>query len=186
MHQIRLTPIALIAVAILSLGAVASACGGGDDGGNGGGGGPELTLEDYFQQLGEIDDTFSAEADAIETASGGTAASLEDEEATLNLLADDLGKQLDLVDAFISDVADLNPPAEAQEAHDEAVAAFRELAGLLENVIDEVGNAESMADLEAIDDTELTAADERVTEACLAVEQIAADNDIDVDLDCVE
>ena len=127
---------ALLAAGML-LCAVAAACGGG------GGGGGELSLEQYFDQVGSIvagleertatldqplEQEFDSEAEQIEEFRGTFA-------AVLPLFQD-----------FVDDLDDLDPPAEVADAHGELVAGFADLMGDLEDLIDQLSEVESMAE----------------------------------------
>jgi hypothetical protein len=175
----RLIPLALTVALLLSLGVVAGC---GDDNGDGNGG--ALTLAEYFEKLDELDETFAAESDAIEAEMDEALTDLEDEDEIIDLFSQSFRDQLDNMEDFMGELGDLEPPAEVEEVHDEAVAAFQESTELLNGFIDDLGDAESISDFEALDDAALEAASERRTQACLDVEQSAADNGIDLDLSC--
>jgi hypothetical protein len=178
----RLIPLALIVALLLSLGAVVTACGDDDGDGNGG----ALTLDEYFEEAGALNDAFSEQGDELDVDMEEALAALEDEGEILDLFDQSFSDQLDNVRDFVNGLADLDPPAEVKDAHDEAVEAFRDFTDLLEDYLDDLGDAESFTDFEVLDDTALNEANELVAAACLAVEEIAADNGIDVDLDCGE
>jgi hypothetical protein len=88
----------------------------------------------------------------------------------------------------LNDVEALDPPAEAEDAHDEFLAAGRDMLALFEGLASGIEEAESISEAEVLfggeDDPEIEAADERFTSACLALAGIADANSIVVDLDC--
>lgn len=176
----RLVPLALIAVMVLAFGAIAAACGDGGDGG-----GDELTLEEYFQRLETIGQDYDDAGSALnqEMEAKFDAAAPEDEQ--IALFRDFLDEALPLVSDFVNDLDDLSPPAAAADAHNDAVEAGQDLVGMFENVIVVADEATLFADAAALLDAPgFTEASDSFTNACLALQEIADDNGIDVDLRC--
>jgi hypothetical protein len=170
--RIRTVALAGIAGLSLALGVVAAACGGD-------GGGDSLTLEEYFQRLDELDNKLTEQTDALEP----RLESLSEAEA-LEQLPEILTQQGALFEDFSDGLADLDPPAEAEDLHIEAVDALGDLVDANRDARDQAEGVDSFADLEEVFGEDLTAAEARITQVCLDAEQLAADNDITVDLDC--
>lgn len=78
----------------------------------------------------------------------------------------------------------MTPPAELEALHDDFVAELESFIDVLEEVQNELDDAESQADVEALDLGSLGAAQELFSTACLAVQQDGADRGISADLDC--
>ncbi|MEX2246899.1 MAG: hypothetical protein WEC75_09435 [Dehalococcoidia bacterium] len=163
----RLAGITVGVALLLAVGAGASACSSGGD---------QLTLEEYFQELDEADNTAEerfGEADE----ELGSAADLETFQAAFPLF-------LEVLDDFLSDLDGLEPPDEAQEAHDEAVAAGQGFRDELAQLIEDAEDATTIEEFFGGAGEGFEAADARFTQACVGLEEIATSNSITVDLDC--
>ena len=139
--------------------------------------GNELTLEEYFTQLEDLDNQFSARTDAaFEDVS-------EDPEPAEIQSA--LAELAGIIDEFVADIEELDPPEEAQEAHDAAVEAGHATADAYDTLAEAAGEAESVDAVfagEVAQDAQ--EAIDQFTTACLDLQQIADDNSIEVALDC--
>ena len=90
---------------------------------------------------------------------------------------------------FIANLRDLDPPAEAEDVHAEAIESGEAAAQALQALADGIPDALSAAEAEAFfaePDPDVEAAFGRFDDACFAIQTIADDNDIDVDLECEE
>ncbi len=173
--------ISILAAALLALGTIAAACGGGD----------ELSLEEYFEQAQVISDDSDEEFEALY-------ADFPDEddeeffsnEENLTVIKDFAARFPVVFRDTLNDVEALDPPAEVEDAHDEFLAAGNELLILFVGLTGPVEEAESVSEAEVLfgdeDDPEIEAADQRFTDACLALEGIAADNGIVVHFGCAD
>lgn len=166
----RLLPLALITGLLLALSAVAVACDGG---------GEELSLEEYFKGLEELDNKLTEQVDALEA----RLESLSEAEA-VEQLPEILTQQGALFEDFSDGLADLDPPAEAEDLHNEAVDALGDLVDAFRDARDQAEGVDSFADFGEVFGEDLTAAEVRITQLCQDAEQLAVDNDITVDLDC--
>ena len=172
----RYLPLTLIAALFLAFGAIAAACGGGDG---------ALTLEEFLQRVEELDDEQTTREGEIE-AQLGDLETLEEAEA-LARIRDLFPQFVALLVDFVDGLAALEPPEEAADLHEEAVSAGREVVRLFSDLVGEVENAESIEDFfAAFENEEFQVAVERFDQACLDAEQLAADNGIEIDLDCDE
>ena len=143
-------PLALAAL-LLAFGAVAAGCGGG---------GEALTLEEFFQRVGELDDEQATREGEIE-AQLGDLETLEESEA-LARIRDNYPQFVTLLEDFVDGLAALEPPEEAAELHEKAVSAGREVVRLFGDLVGEVENAESLEDFFFFFETEeINAASER-------------------------
>lgn len=164
----------LAVIAVVAFGPVASGCG--DDGG-----GDKLTLEEYFEKIDELDNEQQTASDRLNS-------EVEElgEDASPDDVADSFQKQVDLLEDFTDDLDDIDPPDEVQDAHDEVVSALRDAPAEFESLIDEFREADSIEEaFGAFEDSDFSAI-EKADEGCRDLEAIAADNNIDVDLDCGE
>ena len=169
----RFLALALFGSLMLAFGAIAAGC-------DGNGGGDALTLEEFFQRFQELDDDFEAGNAEIE-------AEFEElsEEEALDQGPDLLGRQAELVGDFIDGLSELDPPEEASELLEEAVSAGRNVADTFDGLVAELEGAQSLDDLFSFfEDPDFTAARGRFSQVCFDAEQLAADNDITIDLYC--
>ncbi|MEX2160249.1 MAG: hypothetical protein WEB04_12685 [Dehalococcoidia bacterium] len=166
---------------VLTIAALGAACS--DDGG-----GKTLTLDEYFQQLDAIqnenDATFATqEASAEEPAEDASG------EELAAFLRDSVTESADTLRDTGSKGGDLEPPDEVADAHDDIVAAINTAADALDAAADDVPDTltiEELADGTFFDDEALNAAFDGITTACNALEAIATENNITVDLACDE
>ena len=173
----RFLPLVLIAAVLLAFGALAAACGDDD--------GEELTLEEYFQRLEELSAEFDDEGNALDADKEGRFESAASEDEQVDVFREFLDEALARSRDFVNDLDDLNPPAAAAVAHEDAVEAGRNVVELFESAIVVAEDAESFADAAALLEAPgFTEASDRFTDSCLALEELAAGNDIVVDLRC--
>ena len=169
----RFLALALFGSFMLVFGAIAAGCG--DDGGGG-----ALTLEEFFQRVDELDNDFEARSAEID-------AEFEElsEEEALDQGPDLLGRQAELVGDFIDGLSELDPPEEASDLLEEAVSAGRNVADTFDGLVAELEDAQSLDDLFSFfEDPDFMAARGRFSQVCFDAEQLAADNDITIDLNC--
>jgi len=164
---------ACVGLALIVLLAGAVAC---TDGGGGVRSGP-LTLAEYFDELeGSSTDLDERAASLVETLE----ASDDVEE-----LKEAAGQYPDVLGDFLEDLEALEPPGEAAAAHEDALDAGREFLDLLAGAVDDAEQAETEAELlEVFGNDELVSATTAFSETCVALQTIADDNGIDVDLGC--
>lgn len=166
--------VGILLSALLAFAAFAPACGGG--------GGDELTLEEYFAALQQLDDDFAEASAELDAQLEGLS-----EEEVLDALPGVFGEQIDNVNTFIDGLDDLDAPDEAQDLQDEAVSAGREVSDLFETLAGELENVETVEELDTLfSDEAFNTAVERFDQACVDAETLAAENDITIDLDCEE
>jgi hypothetical protein len=155
----------------------------------GGGGGDALSLDEYLSEMERLDN----EAEARQATLQQQFESATVGESGSGALTDVYKEALEtyyvgLVDAgkdFINAVDDLEPPDEAQDVHDEYVAAYDELLVQLNTVIDGVPDLTTGGDRDALlSNPDLDAAFERGNAACAGLQQLATDNNVDVDFGC--
>ena len=168
----RVAALAPAVATLLTLGAMAAAC-------NGSGG---LTLEAYLQRVDELDDARQQQAVALEE----PLRELSEAEAVVQL-RQILPQEIALFEDFADGLEDLDPPAEAEALHAEALDALQAFSQTFGDLSDEFAGVESFADLDALfSQQDAVDADERLTQVCLDIEQLAADNEITIDLSCQE
>ena len=166
---------ALVVVALMAGSVLLVACGGGD--------GDELTLDEYFQKFEDIKETYDARGEAVDE----EASALGDD---VGAFKDYFGDLQDIFDETLDDVKGLDPPAEARAAHDNFVAALTDAQAKMDDFGDQIADVETLSELMAtvgeLATPEFEATAENIEEACRDLQEIADENNIDVDLGCEE
>lgn len=166
------------AVAVLFLTAFAAACSDSDGG--------TLSLDEYFQKIDEIQNDNDAKFATEEASAGEPAADASGEELATFLRDSVTNSASTLRDAGTA-AGDLEPPDEVADAHNDIVAAINAAADALDAAADDVPDTltlEELTNSTFFNDEDLNAAFEGVTTACNALEAIATENNITVDLAC--
>jgi len=170
-----MTPFRVFAFAVLTVLVLGQgACSGGD--GKGGGGGP-LTLEEYFDELEgssmDLDERTASVADTLATSDD------------LDELKEAASQYPDILGDFVEDLEALEAPREAAAAHQDAIDAGQAFLDLLEGVVDDAQQAETVDEFGGVlGSDDVAAASTAFTRTCVALQQIADGNAIDVDLGC--
>jgi len=165
----------LVAAAlVLAFGTVAVACGGGN--------GDGLTLEEYFQRLEALSTDNDQRGVALFESFGEEFSS---EEEQIRATQEFWKEFLVLLGQFVNGLDDIDPPAEAEAAHEESVDAGAVMLKAYQELVDQMAEAESVSELaEGFGDIELGASSDRFEQACVALQGIADANGIDVSLNC--
>jgi hypothetical protein len=167
----RLIRIAVVGCIIVAAGAATWGCNDKKD--------KELTLEEYFQKVDAIDNDSTARTDAVFADLGDDSEMQEFQDAfkaAAPILAD-----------AARDFDDLNPPDEAKNEHDAMAAALNNFADKMGDIADAVDDIDASTPDElfaAIDEQGFTDANNAFTEKCLALQELATDKGIDVEIDC--
>lgn len=201
----RLTVIPIIAGLVLALSLFAGACSGGDGGGGSdaptavtgepsdggdtpepGGGeptetsGPSSELEAYFQDLDDAENKFRA---GQETA--GAAFADVDETTPIQDVIDLLTELRDVIDEFVANLEDIDPPPEAEAAHNESIAGFQVASDAIGEALDAADSGTTTSEVLAIFEApEVVQAETALDATCEALQTLADDNGIAVDLSC--
>ncbi len=161
----------LVVAALVGFGAFTWGCN--DDGGG------SLSVEEYFERIDELDEEQQAKSDELEQKFDDLG-----EDASVDEVDDLFEEQIQILRDFVSDLDDINPPDEASEPHEQAVRAFNDVTSQFDDLLDGFREAETVEEAFAsVGDSEI-AEFEDATAACLELEEIAADNNIEIDLDC--
>jgi len=172
--------LAQISVALIAAAGLAWTAAGCKDGGGG-----ALSLDEYFEEYEQLDNE----------AENGTADLEREYDAALTstTLNDDVRtdlqefytKQIDVRQEYVDEISKLDPPNEAQAAHDASISSYEAVLAAFTGIIDDIGEAQTASDLETIFSGEgLSAAIEAATKACIDLQQVADDNNINVNLEC--
>ena len=168
-----------LSLVIVLLGAIAAACGGGD------GDGDPLTIGRYFERLETLAGRFEDRGTELEEEFDVASATSDDE--LVELSQDFLRGGLAVLQDFVDDLDRLAPPAGVADAHDTAVDAGRAAVSAFQDVVDQAEDAVSAADLAPLFELFAEgAAFDQFSEGCFALQEIADDTGISVDLQCGE
>ena len=163
------------ALATIALLAVAGGWACNDDGGD------DLTLEEYFQRVDEIDNDSTERIDAV--FNGIT------DENDVEQFRDAFKDFAPIIDDVASDFDDLDPPDEAKDKHDAMASALNAFSDKASEIADGVDDIEASTPDEffgTIGDQGFDAASDTFTAACVDLQQLATDNNITVEIDCSE
>lgn len=171
----------MLAAGLAVVALAAAACGGGSS--------DPLALDGYLSQVEALDDQAEQEQNQLEATFqdeyGNEDPNAPPSAAFLAGLRAYYEELVVIGREYINDVDDLDPPDEAQEAHDEYVASYDEVLVELNDVIDQV---EGVTTAGALDDLlssgPMTAAFERADEACRGLQSVADEGNFDIDFEC--
>ena len=170
----------LAATLVLGVSALPAAC----DGGGG------LSLEEYFQKVDAIGDETDQQGDEADRLLDDfdPSAPAEEQIAAFQAYAEAL---VALVRDFHDRLAEIDPPEEVADSHDEWVGQVGEYLELVEEVGDRVADVESTEDVERLGNElfgspEATDLFSRVDQTCQELQGIADDNGVEVDMECGE
>ena len=164
---------ALVAIPLVAADLLAAGCGGGDDAG-------ELTLKDYFVGLEVLLDDLAGSVDDDEIfAETDKSASVEEQGESL---AGVYASFAEHTVGFSDGLAALQPPPEAQAAHEELLSESKAFTEDSEEVVGLLNDATSEADIQEAFEILDSAAN--LAAACNALQDVAEENDIVVSLNC--
>jgi hypothetical protein len=164
-------------IALVAVGAVATACGGG------GNAGP--TPEEYFRQVEAIADGVGQQSEALGSKWEEDLAAVSSDQDRLELTRGFYHDLFSLVGDFRDGLADIEPPKEVEEAHHDLVEIADEFSSAWSEISAKVESAASEAELEELlTNDEFAAVGQRFEQACFELQRIADDSGIDVDLEC--
>jgi hypothetical protein len=172
----RLIVLSLAAALLLALGAIATACGDGD----------KAALEEYFQQLQALaDDAADRQAESVDPQIATILDASATDEDRIAAGRDAATSGTAILKDGISKAETLEPPEEAVEAHNEFIDASEEYVDFFEAADGRLAEAESaLAVIAEFVSPEFSAASKRFEDSCSVLEEIAQDNDIELDLQC--
>ena len=175
--------LAMLAAAALLVGLATLGCGLRNSGGG-------LSLEEYFQKIDEVQNNNDATFATQEASQDEPSADATGEELAA-FLRDSITSSADVLRDSAADADDIDAPDEVAGPHADIVAAVNDAVAALDDLADAVPDTLTLADLENPDaeffnSEALNTAFDSLATACNTLEQIAADNNITVDLACDE
>lgn len=175
----RFVKLALTALAAAAFAGMASTCGDGDG---------DLTLGEYFERVKAIHEVgekrFAPVANDFSTAFDPKGAVQDRIEALRNALNGAVAANR----ARADDYDRLNPPSQAEEQHNELVGSISDVADLLADLSARTEEVDSQSDLKEMlaefEKREFVEAAERPGRVCVALQTVADENNVKVDLAC--
>lgn len=169
----------LVGGLLLTLGVLAGACDGGDGGDDGD---DERGLEEYFQQLETSFQSIQGRFDTLEDEFPQAFIEPAATRDALDAIAEVTGESRDAL-------GEIDPPDEARQAHNEFLDSTASFQQFMEEVAGQLAGIESATEMEQVlaeYESQLEAARARGGAACNALQDIADENGIVVDLGCGE
>jgi hypothetical protein len=167
----------LVIVAVALPGLALAACGSG----------ASASMSAYFESLEELNADIRAQQQQVDADYDEALAATEFSPAARQGFSDYLTAQQDLALSYVAGAEDLDPPDDARALHEEAIEAYRAFAGEIDAVISDVSRAQTLDGLvSALGAPAAIEAAANATAACLALQNLAEDEDVSVDLRCQE
>jgi hypothetical protein len=163
----------------LTLAASISACGDDDS--------QELTLEDYFGRIENIFQTADDKTVELGEEFDTDLAASDNLDGKVQVLETFLEETVVVFDDAITDMNEIDPPEEAEQAHADFVTAAqgtRDAAEELQGRLEEVETEEDLDSIVSDFETETTATLESLDAACSSLQEIADENEVEADLQC--
>ena len=149
------------------------------------GGSKSQSVETYMKNAERLDQQHEAVANPLRGDLDTMTADLTDEDAVPPAVASTFGKLFDQEDEFAVAIEKLKPPKEARDIQTEAVSALRAEAAFGRNIVAKVTPTTTLGDVTAmIESDEGATVQERRHNACVALQKLADDRNIKVDMTC--
>lgn len=154
-------------------------------------GGEELTLEQYFAQLKQINDEMSEDSEELSEQLGAAMGSAFEAEEAADAYREFIVGIATTMRDYHDGLSEIDPPDDVSHAHEEILASAADSLACLEEAVQRSRDTTSAYGtlkllFEISEDPDISAAGQRSEEACLALQSIADANDIEVDLECGE
>ena len=171
--------LALLALLVCALGSAAAACGGGDP--------EQAALEQYFQSAKDLDVAYEEQYDLFRQQLDAELAAVAVEEEALEPLRYNFGANLAIFTDFVDGLDDLSEPDSVRDAHNASIDALRAYLDRLQEAKDQLADAGSVSEMEAIyADEDLDAANDQAVRTCIALQNIATKIGIEIDIGCLD
>jgi hypothetical protein len=173
----KLKPQVRAAAMLIATGVLIGACSSDSD---------PLTLNEYFAEFETIDAGADSEVEALYVDFPEDEEAFADE-ANLEVFKDLVVGFPRILNDLVDGVKDLDPPSEVEDAHDALIDAGEAVIVALDEGVDVIADAETMADVETIMgqlEPTIDGAQDVFDAACLTVVDIAIANDIHVSVTC--
>lgn len=156
-------------------------CGGEDTG--------ELSLDDYFAELQEIRDSGDEVLDELGQELNADLEGAETVDVEIAIFQDYLDNSLSVLFGTSFQLSFMVPPAEVAELHNEYLGTVENFAQILEDLRNDLDFAETEDEAAELIDAFNAEVDESTDESvavCFDLQEVADENNVDVDLGCGE
>ena len=164
----------LLVLGTVALAFVATACSGGSD----------LTLEQYFDKLHGLQTSFEQKGKDLQAELQTKVQGITTDAEGLPLFKGFLEDSLTAVDGLVDDLEAIDPPGEVQSQHQDFITAGKAIRDAAADVIGRFDEFTSVDEVAQLFTTDLADIGQQGTDACNALQSVADDNDINVDLSC--
>jgi len=169
----------IVALAMGVLAIAATACSG--DGGDG----EQAALEQYFQSARSLDVAYEEQYDLFQQQLDGELAGATIEEETVEALRNNFGANLSIFTDYVDGLDDLAEPDSLTDAHSASIDALRIYLERLQDAKDQLADAGSISEIETIyADEDLDAANDQAVRTCIALQDVATEKGIEIDIGC--
>ena len=182
MRRLRQLSLMIVAAALLIVGAQLVACGGGEPGG-----GEALSLPEYLQRMDAVRADMHDRSFALDERHSEQLEAASTDEEWLDAYRRGFGERISVESDHLDDVKSLDPPAEAEAPHQDYVDALAEGVEFLADFNDRMDGVDSRSEVDDLWDEAGGDFDEisrRITDACSALQDLADEHGIDVNLEC--
>ena len=171
--------LALLALLLFVVGSAAAACGGTKE--------DRAALEQYFQSARSLDVAYEEQYDMLRQQLDAELAEVTEEEETLESLRNNFGANLAILTDFVNGLDHLAEPESVKDAHNAAINALRVYLDRLQDAKERLADAGSISETAAIyADEDLDAANDQAVRTCIALQDIATRNGIEIDIGCLD
>lgn len=149
------------------------------------GGGASAATKEYLRGLEALNASVRAHQQQVDADYDNALSATEFSPSVRKGFADYLEEQRDVAMEYVAGAEDLHPPPDAEDLHADAVDAYQAFADEVDTVITTVNSAQTLDDLvSALGAPAAIEAAVATTAACQALQRLADDEDVDVDLQC--
>ncbi len=176
-YRVKPPTLLSLAASFIATAAIAAGCGGGG----------ALSLPEYFQRLDRAFEESNSQLTELETKFDEAVAAPTTDKQQIDAFRLFFGGSAAVVADTRETLNDLKPPVEARDAHARFMASMDEVLALSGDFLKRLVDVTTLPDLEELTlefDPRVDAASEGGNQACGDLQAIAAQNQIDVDLDC--
>ena len=184
--KVRFLAVLIIGVLVLALGAACSDDDDGDENGdNGDNGGVELTLAEYFSKLETLSQGYASDLDALDADADAEVERTESDEEAVEVFVNFVGNMRAATDNFVGRMDALNGPTEVEGAQGEAVTAGQAVVDMFDNALTVLDTVDTFVDATLVlEGPGFTDAQDEFGVACVALQGIADDNGLEIDMNC--
>lgn len=146
-----------------------------------------ISLQEYYSQMSDIAQTQKKQTDDLQATSEEEITAATDEATQVQLIQKFFEDNLAVAKTALTQVQDISPPSEVEEAHEKFLQAFEDLVAALDDASASIESASTGAEISTvITDVgpKIEGASAKFDAACADLETVATDNSVKAGLDC--